>query len=255
MTLLLTLAIQSLNPLIKDGKQDVLEVPSVVSERLDLRGVMVDAEHLSGWELDSYDKFRNNADKAKSPCLLVRDNTTTDFIGSCKESRERIQRLSIAANRLGCNAIAITPTFPDDSKAVNQIVEQLRDAMVGVERLELNLLLQPCQGFTSDPDQLIEIIKQIGGFRIGALPTFAFAGATGDGLVALQKLAPYAGGIVADFPTGRGKKHVDPVEGLRAVCEVGYSNTIAINYVGKGDALKEINKVAKKMRSFLEENK
>ncbi|MDP7005653.1 MAG: hypothetical protein QF718_05530 [Phycisphaerales bacterium] len=255
MTLLLTLAIQSLNPLINEGKQDVLEVPSVASDKLGLRGVVVDDTHLSGWTLDSYDKFRNNADKAKSPCLLVRDNTLTDFIDSHVEARERIQRLSVAANRLGCNAIAITPTFPDDQNMVNQIVEQLRDAMVGVERLELNLLLQPTDGLSSNPDELIEIIKQIGGFRIGALPTFSSASKTGNGIEALQKLAPYAGGIVADFPTGRGKKHIDPYEGLQAICDVGYSNTIALNYVGKGDAMKEINKVATKMRSFLGDNK
>jgi hypothetical protein len=124
--------------------------------------------------------------------------------------------------------------------------------MQGVERLELNLLLQPCEGMLSDPDQHIEIIKQIGGFRIGALPTFEFAGATGNGIEALRKLAPYAGGIVADFPNGRGKKKIDLIEGLQAVLEVGYSNTIAINYKGKGNAIKEIKKVAEKLRSHLE---
>jgi len=252
MTVLLTLAIQSLNPLIKDGSQDLLEVPKLTSEKLNLRGVLIDASHLSGWTMESYDAFRNNADKVKSPCLLVRDNTPMDLLGSREASLERIQRLSIAANRLGCNAIAITPIFPENQHSMNLIVEQIRIAMQGVERLELNLLLQPCEGMLSDPDQHIEIIKQIGGFRIGALPTFEFAGATGNGIEALRKLAPYAGGIVADFPNGRGKKKIDPIEGLQAVLEVGYSNTIAINYKGKGNAIKEIKKVAEKLQSHLE---
>jgi len=124
--------------------------------------------------------------------------------------------------------------------------------MLGVERLELNLLIQPCEGLSSDPDQHIEIIKQIGGFRIGALPTFEAASATGNGIEALRKLAPYAGGIVADFPNGRGKKKIDPVAGLKAVLEVGYSNTIALNYTGKGNVQKEIVKVVKSMTSLLE---
>ncbi len=255
MTLLLTLAIQSLNPLIEAGNQDILEVPGIASEKLELRGVMIDARHLAGWGQDSYDRFKNNGDKAKSPCLLVRDNTSMDLIGARELSRERIQRLSLAANRLGCNAISITPIFPTDKNAVDQIVEQLRSAMADVERLGLNLLLQPCEGLSSDPDELIEIIKQIGGFRIGALPTFIAASATGNGIDALRKLAPYAGGIVADFPTGRGKKSIDPVEGLKAVREVGYSNTVAINYIGKGDAIKEIVRVTKKMRKYLEAEK
>lgn len=255
MTLQLTLAIQSLNPLIDAGNQDILEVPRVSAETLDLRGVMIDAKHLAGWGVESYDSFRNCGDKSKSPCLLVRDNTPMDLLGASETALERIQRLSVAANRLGCNAISITPMFPDDKESADKIVNNLRSAMAGVERLELNLLLQPCEGLSSNPDELIEIIKQIGGFRIGALPTFSAAGATGNGIEALRKLAPYAGGIVADFPTGRGKKNIDPVEGLQAVREVGYSNTIALNYLGKGDAIKEIKKVVKKMRKCLEDNK
>jgi len=255
MTLLLTLAIQSLNAEIEAGNQDILDIPRVASEQLGLRGVLIDADHLKGWGVDSYDTFRNNGDKVNSPCLLVRDNSKMDLIGSQEEARERIQRLSAAANRLGCNAISISPSFPEDKNAVDQIIEQLREAMAGVERLELNLLLQPFEGYSSNPDQLIEIIKQIGGFRIGALPTFSSAGATGNGLEALRKLAPYAGGIVADFPSGRGKKNIDPVEGLQAVREVGYSNTIALDYIGKGKALKEIQKVSKKMLAFLDDEK
>ena len=255
MTVLLTLAIQSLDTLLHEGKKDILEIPSLSSEKLDLRGLMIDAEHLSGWTMETYDTFRNNADKAKSPCLLVRDNTQMDLLENAETALVRIKRLSAAANRLGCNAVAITPVFPKDQHAVEAIVEQIRCAMHDVERLELNLLLQPCEGLTSEPDHLIEIIKQIGGFRIGALPTFTNASATGDGIDALRKLAPYAGGIVADFPCGRGKKKIDPVDGLRAVLEVGYSNTIALNYSGKGDALKELRKTVVKLKAVLEGSK
>ena len=254
--MLLTLAMQSLNGLIEGGDQDIQEIPNLSAGQLDLRGVLIDASHLSGWSFDAYDLFRNNADKAKAPCLLVRDNTPMDLTeGHEQESRERIQRLSVAANRLGCNAVAITPVFPDDENAVKFISLQLREAMQGVERLELNLLLQPTEGLTSDPDQQIEIIKQIGGFRIGALPTFSSASATGDGINALQKLAPYAGGIVADFPTGRGKKAIDLVKGLRAIQDVGYVNTVSLNYIGKGNPIQELNKASKKMHKFLEGGK
>ena len=43
MTVLLTLAIQSLNPLLEEGKQNILDVPTLATEKLDLRGVMIDA--------------------------------------------------------------------------------------------------------------------------------------------------------------------------------------------------------------------
>ena len=79
MTLLLTLAIQSLNKLIDEGSQDILDVPNLTSDKFDMRGVMIDARHLSGWTMETYDKFRNNADKNKSPCLLIRDNSPMDL--------------------------------------------------------------------------------------------------------------------------------------------------------------------------------
>ena len=253
MSILLTLALQSMNPLIEKGEVQIEDIPSTSSEKLDLRGIVVDADHLAGWSLDVYDKFRNFADKANSPCLIVRDNTVLKFgdQGS-EESVERIRRLSVAANRLGCNAIAIKPYFPDDEQRVAHIIEKLRSTMQYVERLELNLLLQPCEGMTSKPDSHIDIIKQVGGFRIGALPTFSAAIATGDGIGALQKLAPYAGAIIADFPTGRGKNSISLEDGLRAVIDVGYSNMIALNYTGTGSPIPQLSKASKALYAYLE---
>ena len=253
MTLLLTLAIETLNTLIKKGEYEVLDSPKISSSQLGLRGVMIDANHLSGWNWDQYDTFRNAADKERCPCLLLRGSRQLDLVGDQEASRERIQRLAVAANRLGCNAVAISPIVPESEEGVDFVVEQLRDAMADVERLDINLLLQPCHGLTADPDELIEVIKKIGGFRIGALPTFSAAAETSDPLETLRKLAPYAGGIVADFPCGKGKKKVDPVKGLEAVREVGYSNSIALSYIGTKDPIKEIKKVAEKMMHAIEE--
>ncbi len=253
MSILLTLAMQSMNSLIEKGEVQIEDLPNTSSEKLDLRGIVVDADHLAGWSLDMYDKFRNFADKANSPCLLVRDNTVLEFGGKQSEdSVERIRRLSVAANRLGCNAIAITPHFPKDEQIAAHIIEQLRSTMQYVERLELNLLLQPSEGMTSEPDSHIDIIKQVGGFRIGALPTFSAAIATGDGIGALQKLAPYAGAIIADFPTGRGKKAMSLEAGLQAVIDVGYSNTIALNYTGSGNPMPQLTKASKALYTYLE---
>lgn len=252
MTLLLTLAVESLNPLIEKGEQDVLDAPEITSKEFGLRGIMVDADHLAGWGIEQYDLFRNAADKAHCPCLLLRGSRLLDLVDDQVNSLERIQRLAVAANRLGCNAVAISPRIPEDEDTVDRIVVKLREAMEHVEKLDLNLLIQPCEGFTEDPDHHIEVIKKIGGFRIGALPTFSAAAATGDGLEALRKLAPYSGGIVADFPTGKGKKRIDPVEGLLAVCEVGYSNSLALSYTGSRNSMKAIAKVADDMKSALE---
>ena len=252
MTVLLTLAVHSLDSLLESGKVDLMDVPAIASERLGLRGLMIDAAHLSGWEMKQYDQFRDRGDKSNCPCLLVRDSTPMDLSGDGSAAEERIDRLAAAAGRLGCSSITISPVIEAGDQSVQAAVGTLQRSMHRIDRLELNLLLEPSEGITLDPDQHIELIKQIGGFRIGALPTFGCAGETGDGSAVLRKLAPYAGGVVADYPTGRGKKAVKAGDGLRAVVEVGYAHTISIDYVGKGDPIREVAKVRDEMVAVIE---
>ena len=254
MSVLLTLAVHSLDSLL-GGKSaiDMLDVPNLAMERLQLRGLVIEAGHLRGWEVDRYDAFRDRADKSGCPCLLLRDRTTINLLDGDGASSERIERLAMAANRLGCSSVSITPRVQDDEAAIQMIVTRLRTALQSVERLQLNLLVEPAEGLTSDPDRHIDLIKRIGGFRIGALPVFSAAGATGEGLEALRKTAPYAAGIIADFPNGRGKKAVKPDEALRAIREVGYSNIVALEYTGKSDPIRELSKTREAMQAVLEE--
>ena len=63
------------------------------------------------------------------PVLLLRGSRKLDLVGDREAGRERIQRLSVAANRLGCNAVAITPKVSSDEQSVDTVVSELRDAM------------------------------------------------------------------------------------------------------------------------------
>jgi hypothetical protein len=40
------------------------------------------------------------------------------------------------------------------------------------EKREINLLLMPTTGLLASPEKVTEIIKAVGGFRIGVLPDF-----------------------------------------------------------------------------------
>ena len=110
---------------------------------------------------------------------------------------ERVRRLAVAANRLGCNALAIRCDARDTDEAFDQTAVELKDVMPAVERLELNLLIAPHTGLTGQTDRLTDLLKRIGGFRIGSLPDFGHAAESGDLVDALRKLAPYAGAVHA----------------------------------------------------------
>lgn len=237
----------------------MLEVPEFTMRQLKLRGLNVTASMLSGWSLEQLDRLRDRADKAACPCLVLIEDTPLPLAHSNEKKRasavERVNRLGTAAHRLGCNALALMCDAKDTDEQFEIAADQIRDAMRSVERLELNVLLIPNEGLTQSPDRLTELIKRIGGFRIGSLPTFAHAASTGDPVEALRKLAPYAGAVHASVEKfGKGGAHAgyDLGECVHAIRSVGFVNTLAIDYLGTADPIANIEKAREQLEAAIE---
>lgn len=247
--MLLTLTSSSVLPMLSAGRLTLFDLPDFAIKKLKLRGLNLLARSLAGWSAGDLDRMRDRADKAACPCLVLVQNVPLALGDSDAETRdlalERVQRLASAANRLGCNAIAIRCAGPDDDETFEQTAGQLRDAMHSVEQLELNLLLAPHEGLTWEPDRLTDLIKRIGGFRIGSLPSFEHAFASGDPIGVLRKLAPYAGALHASIRSfdGKGKHEAyDLAECVEAIRSVGFTNTLAIDYIGSDDPVPAIER-------------
>ena len=158
-----------------------------------------------------------------------------------QQAIDRIGTLALAANRLACNSLGLCFDAPDTDEAFETLALELRQLMPVVERYELSVLVMPMEGLTYAPDRLMEFIKRVGGFRIGAMPSFAHAAETGSLIQTLRKLAPYSGAIQAtvDGFTRAGKHSgYDLVVCVTAIRSVGFINTLAIDYTGNGDAVK-----------------
>lgn len=260
--MLLTLSTNSLTKLMgkKADGLHLLDVPAFTREKLDLRGLNIAASMLKGWSISELDALRDAADKAHCPCLVLFDDAPLSFAGAAAKSRdkarERLELIGRAAHRLGCNSIAIKCEAPDTDKALELTAQQIKAAMSPVERLELNVLISPDAGLTADPDRLTELIKRIGGFRIGSLPDFASAAATGDTIGALRKLAPYAQAIHATVKSfSKTGKHTgyDLAECVHAIRSVGFENTLAIEYTGKADPVANIETAREQLRQAIED--
>lgn len=244
--MLLTLATRSFANVVsaKSGSgshMSMLDLPSYAVTHLCLRGLNVGASMLSGWSLEDLDKLRDRADKAACPCLILIEEAPLPINGAPKKREaaiERIKRLAVAGNRLGCNAISLHFDAPDEDEAFETVAHELRALMPAIERHELNILIAPWKGLTHDPDRLTELLKRIGGFRIGSLPSFAHAAMFKDPRDVLRKLAPYAGAIHATidgFDNDGKHTGLDLADGVEAIRSVGFANTLAIEYVGEGD--------------------
>jgi sugar phosphate isomerase/epimerase len=260
--MLLTLAARSLRSLVGDnggGSMSLLDVPDFSIRELQLRGINVPSSMLSGWSLEDLDRLRDRGDKAGCPCLVLIEETPLPFASSdldeVQAAADRVRRLAVAANRLGCNALAIRCEGPDTRDAFEQAAGEIKHVMPPVERLELNLLIGPHRGLTQRPDRLTELVKRIGGFRIGSLPDFGHAAATGDLVDALRKLAPYAGAVhatVQGFDASGAHRGFDLAEAVAAIRSVGFLNTLAIDYVGQGDAVDDIEKARRILQQAIE---
>lgn len=266
--MLLTLATGSLARLIGlggggsgNGSVQPLDLPQYAITHLQLRGLNVPASLLSGWPLEQIDRLRDRADKAGCPCLVLVEDAPL-AIGSGDEDEqdaaaERIRRLATAAHRLGCNAIGVCCVGEDNDETFDRTAEAVRSVMREVERMELNLLLAPHEGLTYEPDRLTELIKRIGGFRIGSLPSFGHAAETKDPIHTLRQLAPYAGAIhatVSDFTKAGKHKTYDLAEYVQAIRSVGFVNTLAIDYIGDGDAAESIDLARRALEAAIEED-
>lgn len=239
------------------------DLPRFARNELGLHGLNLSTSLLAGADMSKIDAIRDAADKAPCPCLVLVESdplvlTSGDSEGDV--AGERLVRVIKAANRLGCNSVALSISGGHDEESQDFAVERLRRVMNTADRMEVNLLVMPVKGLTEDPDRLTDMIKKVGGFRVGTMPDFEVASKSTDAISYLRRLVPYAAGITASsiaFKPGKkgGVPAHDPydlVDYCRIVQAVGYTGTLAIDYRGKGDLVDGILNTKAILESCLE---
>jgi hypothetical protein len=240
--ILLTLSAGSARPLLaaRDPRcKDLFSLPAFAATDLELRGLNLPTDLLKGFGIPELDRLRDEADRAHCPVLLLSEENAIDFVDRGRgwaASLDRLRRLGLAASRLGCPNIALRIAAPDTDEAFEETAKGVRIALRELDRFELSVLIAPREGLTFDATRLTELIKKIGGFRIGSYPSFAHAHATGDLEKTLRKLAPYAQSIEASvrgFSEDGTHDGFSLQECLESILSVGYGNTLALEFVGK----------------------
>jgi hypothetical protein len=256
--ILFTLSASSIRPLLaRPGAtsangvalpQTVFELPEFVATDLELRGLNLSTDLLKGFGLPEVDRLRDAADRAHCPVLLLVEEEAIDFVDrgpNWLKSLDRLKRLGLAANRLGCPSIAVRARGKDDDATFDATAQGVKLALKELDRFDLNLLLAPTEGVTFAAARLTDLIKKIGGFRIGSYPSFAHAHATGNLDETLRKLAPYAPAIAASirgFDPNSGAHDGYSLEAcVESVQSVGYGNTLALDFVGVGSSSEAVS--------------
>ncbi|MSR17851.1 MAG: hypothetical protein EXS00_01575 [Phycisphaerales bacterium] len=230
-------------PLIEPAPIALEDLPAFARDTFGFTGMTVPVGLLAGKTFSDLERLRDRADRAACPFLVLIDNFPIPFVTDPKAAIARVGKLSAAALRLGCGDFAVVIDGVKDEATMAQCVNTAKRALGEIERQQITMLLQPASGLTGDAARLCDLIKQIGGFRIGAMPSFAQAASGPDMMASLRRLAPYSRCIEASvLGFARNGKHrqFDLAAAVQAVMGVGYEGTLCLNYLGDTNAQKVI---------------
>ncbi len=233
-----------------DDPLTLIDFPAFAAGEIGVRGVSLPASLLSGLTPPELEAIRDAADKARCPALLLHEDRSQPLADADptvrSEATLRVQRLSRAASILGSAQLGISIEGEDGDDRFEIAASTVREAIHSINSFEVSVLLEAATGITGDSTRLTDLIKKIGGFRIGSLVDFRFAHDTGDFEGTLRRLAPYAGSIFATVgASARGAKPAaatkdatpyDLESGLQAVLAVGYQHAICLDHAGGPNA-------------------
>jgi sugar phosphate isomerase/epimerase len=236
-------------------KLDLMDLPAYARNDLGVHGVNLTTDLLAGMTREKIEQLRDRGDKARCACLMLIEHDPQK-LGDASEAVglgavERLRRVLRAANVLGCNACAVQIGSSNDDASFQRAVERLKASIHGLEKLDVNVLILPAPGLCGTPERITELLKKVGGFRMGTFPDFQTAAGTADAIAYLKRLAPYAPVVncstvdfVADTTATPGPEDDEPTMKhasydlramLDAITSVGFQGTLALDYRGKGD--------------------
>jgi len=276
--MLLTCCVSSIADLLvskgeREPKLALDDVPAYVRNELGLHGVNLTTDLLAGADRRRIERLRERADKAACACLLLIEPEALSFGAedpdAAQAAVDRARRVIQAASLLGCNAAAVSIDAPfsgdeaKDDETTDRVVDHVRMVLERADKVEVNLLLAPRPGLTEDPQRVTDLLKKIGGFRIGTLPDFESASRAEDPAAYLRRLTPYASVVLATTHEFEEPKEAGPDDDkpgsledladmlmaaeparhatydlepmLEAIGSVGFDGTLAVDYRGGGD--------------------
>ena len=222
------------------GELALTDLPRYVQEEHGLRGLSLTTDLLAGAGMPEIDRLREASDKATCPILMLHENTPQNFSNAetVDDAVGRVSRVLHAGQRLGCSAVGVELAPAADEDELERVVDGLKEVSPVAEKLDLNLLVRVGQAPVATPEEVSDLIKRVGGFRIGTLPDFELAAASGDGPEHLKRVAPYSTvGLASAVKFKKNGEHAsyDLAAMIASLREIGFDGVLALEYRGTGD--------------------
>lgn len=205
--MMLTLNVSCLRPAltVKKGESKpalaLADLPAHSRQVLGLSGLNIPTDLLAGSDRKALATLRDRGDKAGCSFLILIEPEPQSLADRkeavAQAAAQRMRKVIEAAHVLGCSAAVFSLAAPSDDELIEAMAEHIRSVIETAGRRDVNLLFAPTQGLTAQPEVLTELLKKIGGFRVGTFPSFGQASSQKDPLGYLRRLAPYATSIAA----------------------------------------------------------
>ncbi len=193
-----------LTPASKGAKPalSLLDLPAHTREVFGLRGLNLSSEFLAGADRRSLEAMRERADKAGCACLVLVEPQVLKLAQAegpnVAAMLDRMVRVAQAAQLLGCSSAAFVAEGFGNEESRVVAAKRLRFVVERAEKLDLNILVGPAPVTPLiEPDAVTDLLKRVGGFRIGTFPDFETAAKAKDPVTYLRRLSPYASAICA----------------------------------------------------------
>jgi len=197
--MLFSLNVNSIRDVLKRrGKRavEIIDLPKYISDHLGLSALTLSTDLLAGVGRSQIEKIRDTGDRAGCTCLLLSQpeplTLAEPSVDKGDAAVDRAKRIITAATLLGCNSASISIKSKNTDEHFERAAERMKRILEHADGVDINVLIAPQPGLTEEPERLTDLIKAIGGFRIGSLPDFESAHKSGDPAGYLRKLTPYA---------------------------------------------------------------
>lgn len=236
---------------------DLMDYPMTAKE-LGFDFIEIDNLHFPG-DLPAEEdilRFQDRCKQADIKCSLLLCGALGDAASANKQQRQKAIRQYKAwikaAAFLGCEAVRIV--CADRITIPKQ--EKMKYALRGVKKLVrfaarqgVDLLIENHNGYSSDPDWLVSLIKQVDHPRCGILADFTEWRMQREPLKlypdpyrGMELLAPYTLSVGAksiDFDAKGEETKVDYFRMMKILTEAGFRKKVAVEYFGESLSRKE----------------
>ncbi len=238
----ISLAAWSVHRMFFAGKIKQIDLPELCRKEFDIGGLELVNSFFASPQYTYCMDLRKRAEDSGVKILLIMCDGEGDMCHSDPTERRQAVRNHRkwldAAHLLGChsircNASGAEPGAPD---AVKRCAESFA-ALVDLARPDkLNVIIENHWGFSSDPDALLAVLKEVNDPLLGTLPDLGNFPPEADRYEAVRKMMPYAKGVSAKcyaFDPEGNETTIDYARMMRIVLDAGYRGFVGIEYEGK----------------------